>query len=331
VRFCTQYIDLAGGSGAPILVVGTSRSGTTWIGGVISRMIRARSIFEPFILDSEEEIALPHGRRLDWAWFEKDRVLHVDPTLGMASRYYRGIRNILAGRVQSEWTDAEVKRSIYFRRVIKDIRANLLLPYIITIWPQLKVVWVVRNPVEVINSQIAMASRHGWAFDTEYQVVREGAGAGRWLLESLAAMEAAGSVVEKLAHKWCIETALPLRAAVHRHPTVALVSYDALVSDAAAWRSISQLVAGAAWSGPVFESLLESPSRTSRARVEGMNGRSAAIDVLAADDIRRIDGIISRYDVADLLAETHLAGTVLGMARESVPKMLTDASKPPPP
>ena len=53
-----MVIDFLGDLRRSTLVVGTGRSGTTWIGAVISSMTHSRQIFEPFILDENEELAL---------------------------------------------------------------------------------------------------------------------------------------------------------------------------------------------------------------------------------------------------------------------------------
>jgi hypothetical protein len=294
-----MVIDFLGDLRRSTLVVGTGRSGTTWIGAVISGMTRSRQIFEPFVLDDNEELALLKQRRFDAGWLQRYRVLYIDPSAGSASRYFKTIERILGGKIRSRWTDRNVKAGVYRLRVIKDIRANLLLPYIARTWPQLKIVWIVRDAVSVINSQLAMATRHGWAFDKDYEIVGHTGTIDPWLSESLAAMRKVRTQAEKMAHRWCIETMFPFRHAIHRHPSARLVNYDALVGNTESWEPVSRLIAGTVWSGAGFSDILLKPSATSRARFD-QHGGSPRPDSLSTDDVRRIERITESYGAHDL-------------------------------
>ena len=295
-----MLIDLGGDLRRSTLVVGTGRSGTTWIAAVIAAMTRSRQIFEPFVVDENEELALLKQRRFDLGWLQQYRVLYIDPSAGSASRYFKTIEGILRGKIRSRWTDRNVSAGIYSLRVIKDIRANLLLPYIARTWPQLKIVWIVRDAASVINSLLAMATRHGWAFDKDYEIVGQAGTIDPWLSESLAAMRKVRTQAEKMAHRWCIETMFPFRHAVHRHPSARLVSYDALVDNAEGWEPVSRLIADTVWSGAGFSDILPKPSATSRARFD-KHGGSLPRDSLSTDDVRRIERITESYGAHDLL------------------------------
>jgi hypothetical protein len=294
-----MVIDFLGDLRRSTLVVGTGRSGTTWIGAVISSMTHSRQIFEPFILDENEELALLKQQRFDAGWLQRYRVLYIDPSAGSASHYFKTIERILRGKIRSRWTDRNVKAGIYQLRVIKDIRANLLLPYIARTWPQLKIVWIVRDAVSVINSQLAMATRHGWAFDKDYEIVSHVGTIDPWLSESIAAMRKARTQAEKMAHRWCIETMFPFRHAIHRHPSARLVSYDALVDNTKGWEPVSRLIAGTVWSGAGFSDILLRPSATSRSRFDKAGG-SPRPESLSTDDVRRIERITESYGAHDL-------------------------------
>jgi sulfotransferase family protein len=294
-----MLIDLRGDLRRSTLVVGTGRSGTTWIGSVISAMTHSRQIFEPFIVDENEELALPKQRRFNAGWLQQYRVLYIDPGAGSASHYFQTIEGILRGKIRSRWTDRDARSGIYWLRVIKDIRANLLLPYIARTWPQLKIVWIVRDAVSVINSQLAMATRHGWAFDKDYEIVGDAWTIDPWLSESLAAMRKVRTQAEKMAHRWCIETMFPFRHAIHRHPSARLVNYDALVGNTEGWEPVSRLVADTVWSGAGFSDILLKPSTTSRARFD-QHGGSPLHDSLSTDDVRRIERITESYGAHDL-------------------------------
>ncbi|MGH7087686.1 MAG: sulfotransferase [Stellaceae bacterium] len=296
VRF--PILDFGCGAGASTLVVGSPRSGTTWLASVIAEMTGARSVFEPFILDRSGELTLARRGRLDNDWREKDRALLADPFLGRTSRYYQHLKALLCGRVRSEWTDRGVDGGFYRRRVVKGVRTNFLLPYIVKTWPRLKIVWLVRDPVSVVASQVTMA-RLRWGFDGEHELTSEGP-VDPWLMASLGRMHESSSFVERLTHKWCIETRFPLRYAVHLHPNVLLVKYHALKSSAG-WEPISRFGAGVPWSGSNFEELLRRPSSTARVWHDPEAGAEAGLETVSSQDRKTIEAIAASYDLAEFL------------------------------
>jgi hypothetical protein len=277
---------------------------------VIAKMTRARPIFEPLLLDEHLELALATERPFKPDWLQSGRLLYIEPDLGPESRHHAGIESILSGRVRSVWTDRGLSSPRYFRRVIKEIRANLLLPYICRHWPGVRIVWLVRNPVAVVSSQMIMALRYGWTFDKELEVVSDGR-MDPWLSEALTALHGARSLASKLAHRWCIETMVPLRAAIHQHPTVELVSYENLLSGSAAWRPISRLVAGTEWSGDGFQQLLRRPSPTSRVLVERHFRSNTGCDDPSADDMREVERVVHGYGPTALLGPNSVNATFL--------------------
>jgi hypothetical protein len=288
-----MIIDV-GGVSRSILVAGTGRSGTTWIGAVVAAMTRGRLIFEPLFLDEQGQFPVLRTRQLGQAR-PVPRRLYVEPDAGSESRYFRSIDRVLKGRIRSAWTDSDARSGVYRRRVIKDIRVNLLLPYIVRTWPELKIVWV----ESVVASQIAMA-KLGWGFDRRGEAVSEGEIADPWLADAFAAMRRAGTPAEVIAHRWCIETMFPCRHGVHHHHNVRLVSYEALVENQDAWDPVSHLVAGKAWSGPRFARLLRQPSATSRPKVDPLPKEMPEDNGLSHNDIDRIESVVRSYGAANL-------------------------------
>ena len=60
--------------------------------------------------------------------------------------------------------DLEVRPGIYRQRVIKEIRGNLLLGYVKRHWPAVRIVYLVRDPIDVVRSQLQATAR-GMDFD----------------------------------------------------------------------------------------------------------------------------------------------------------------------
>ncbi len=263
-----RLVDVGGDIRSTILVVGSARSGTTWVGSVISTMMRSRQIFEPFVVNENQDLAVLGDLYFDYSWLQKSRVLYIDRNADRRSQYFNPIDKVLRGKFRNKRTDSDLTGRIYRNRVIKAIRANLILPYIASTWPEIKIVWIVRDALSVINSQIAMAKHHGWSFDRDYEIVTGVGGIDAWLSDALAEIEKVSTLPEKLAHRWCIETMFPFQTGVHQLPSTSLVTYDNLVDDIESWQPISQLVAGKVWSGERFSALVKQPSATSRSRVQ---------------------------------------------------------------
>ena len=154
-------LDLAGGPERTVFVAGSARSGTTWVGSVVSSMLRARPIFEPLILNSRGAFAFAHERFPAKADLRRSYQLYIRPSLGPRTPYYEEVGRILAGRVRGPWVDAEARAGLYRERVVKDIRANLYLDWIQEAWPGLRLIWVIRNPLAVIQSQVAHSQQRG--------------------------------------------------------------------------------------------------------------------------------------------------------------------------
>jgi hypothetical protein len=287
-------LDLGSDEAATVLVAGTGRSGTTWVGEIVAAMTRRRTIFEPFLLDTDYEFATLKGRTIDEGRVLRDYQLYIAANAGTTSPFYQPINDILRGRVKNEWCDFGAIPGIYRRRLIKAIRANLFLGYLAQTWPALKIVWVVRDIVDVVGSQVAMV-RRGWKFDWDPNTVfSQEHLIHDWLGKYAPLMNSATTAVERLAHRWCIETIVPFRQGVHDRANVRLVRYKDLTEDAPGWEQISRFVSGNVWSGPMFAELLSRPSTTSRKadliRSGGSNG-----DELSQQEISAIDRVAAAY------------------------------------
>ncbi|MFN8443084.1 MAG: sulfotransferase [Caldilineaceae bacterium] len=74
------------------------------------------------------------------------------------AEYGTSAHTILQGNLRSWWTDRFNGPGSYHRRLIKEIRSNLLLYWLYQRQPQLKVILLLRHPCAVVTSQLAQ----GW-------------------------------------------------------------------------------------------------------------------------------------------------------------------------
>jgi hypothetical protein len=127
-----------------VFLAGVGRSGTTWISDIINYKNEYRYIFEPFH---------PYRVRLvrDFQ-FQYLRPENHEP------RYLEPAKAVLSGRVRSRWTDRANKKIFARKRLIKDIRANLLLKWIHANFPEIPIILLFRHPCAVANSWLKL----GW-------------------------------------------------------------------------------------------------------------------------------------------------------------------------
>lgn len=203
------YVDRDPSLAATTLLAGSGRSGTTWVEEVIDRHHDHRVLFEPLRASEEPSIAgMPHG-------------LYLRPD-DPSPEWRRPVENILRGRVRNRWTDHQNHVLVARRRLVKEIRANPLLPWLATQFPDVRLVWLVRHPLAVAASARSL----GW--DTHLdELVRQPDLVADHLEPLLPVIEAVDGPIERLVAQWCIENLVPFRmlapAQVH------LVFYEELV------------------------------------------------------------------------------------------------------
>ncbi len=241
-----------------VIVAGVGRSGTTWLGDVVSRMINARVIFEPcltdkngnFLIDRQGSVNLQNKYEMPlplWknACFEEHKPV---------------IAHMLFGSIQGGWIDQDVQSGIYSRRVIKMIRANFFVGHLARVWPELKIVYVVRLPHKVVESMLNQEQR-GWNFDWPVHEIRNLATACKdwrhlvnfcnWDQENL---------VDRLAFRWCVETKIALQQ-LDNQPNAMIVRYEDLVRGDQ-WSNVAGFLADRGCRGLPDPALLGKPSKT---------------------------------------------------------------------
>lgn len=128
------------------LLAGMGRSGTTWLGSLINHKREYRVVFEPFY---------PHKVDAAKAF---SYLGYVSPS-NCDTVKFRAAKEILSGNVTGRWIDKENPGICYRKRLIKDIRCNLMLG-----WLQLKfripTIFIIRDPVSVALSWMKLGWGH---------------------------------------------------------------------------------------------------------------------------------------------------------------------------
>ena len=189
------HVDLHDPRGT-VLLAGSGRSGTTWLGRIINHANTYRDVFEPFH---------PHRVRVLAGW-PVMRYLAIDAE---ESEHRAVILQLLAGKVRGPWTDAYNRKAFAKARLIKAIRANLLLGWTRRHCPQLKLLFALRHPCAVAHSRLKL----GWQTHLDQllaqpALMRDHLGPYQERIERAAFY---GDAWDRHLTMWCIENLVPLR------------------------------------------------------------------------------------------------------------------------
>lgn len=186
------HVDLNRDYRRSVFLAGSGRSGTTWLSEIVNHRNDYRYVFEPFYPD----------RVRICKDFRRKQYLRPDDR---REEYLGPARDILSGRVRSLWTDRYNRKLLVRRRLIKDIRANLLLGWLQANFPGMPVVFLLRHPCAVTASRL----RLGWQ-DVLDDTMEQGDLVEDFLRPFEAEIRAARDPFERSVFLWCIENYVPL-------------------------------------------------------------------------------------------------------------------------
>ena len=187
------HVDLGRDHRNTVFLAGSGRSGTTWVSEMINYRNEYRFVFEPF----------HPGKVRVCKNFRRKQYLRPDDR---REEYLGPARTILTGGLRSTWTDRFNRRFVARRRLIKDIRANLLLGWMRANFPGMPVILLLRHPCAVAASRISL----GWR-DNLSETMEQGDLIEDFLLPAEAEIRAARDAFERHVFSWCIENYVPLR------------------------------------------------------------------------------------------------------------------------
>lgn len=174
-------------------LAGVGRSGTTWVAEVINAGNDYRLMFEPFYPDK-----VPVCRE-----FRYRQYLRQDDS---NPKYLSAARAILSGQVRNRWVDKYNARLVASKRLIKDIRANLLLRWLNTQFPEVPVVLLIRHPLAVAVSKL----KSGWGTHLNEFLEQPDLMADH-LAPFEGILRSAETDFDKHIILWCVENYVPLK------------------------------------------------------------------------------------------------------------------------
>ena len=206
-----------------VIVMGSARSGTSWLAETIAQQHRYRLLFEP-----EQETRTKKGKLLCDQYFTEEN------NSKEANHY---LKQVFANRIDCDWiaqsSNRKYKRHLWpfipKKYIIKFVRCNLSAKYINEHF-QVPLIHIIRNPYDVIKSQQRV--KFPWLYDLNHfksqhalvSLVEENFGFN--LAENRKSDE-----VEQLAIRWCLENMIPLNVQEPRQNKSQLVKHEDLRSD----------------------------------------------------------------------------------------------------
>ncbi len=188
------YIDLGKGDHEnSVFLAGSGRSGTTWLSQIINHRRRYRYVFEPF--NPREVVAFRRFRTKQYLRPDDQREEFLEPA-----------RLALTGRLRDPWADRFNGRILARRRLIKDIRANLLLGWMRANFPGMPIILLLRHPCAVVTSRLDLGWKDNLSETMEQQELVED-----FLLPMEAEIRAASDDFERHLFLWCIDNYVPLK------------------------------------------------------------------------------------------------------------------------
>ena len=187
------YVDLGHDHRDSVFLAGSGRAGTTWVSEIINYRGEYRYVFEPF-----------HPGKVDVCKnFRSKQYLRPDDR---REEYLGPARKVLTGGLRSRWTDRFHRKFVARRRLIKDIRANLLLGWMRANFPGMPIILLLRHPCAVVASRLAL----GWK-DNLYETLEQGELVEDFLSPMEPEIRGARDAFERHLFLWCIENYVPLR------------------------------------------------------------------------------------------------------------------------
>jgi hypothetical protein len=191
--FGVLHVDVNRDHWNSVFLAGSGRSGTTWVSEIINYRNRYRLVFEPF-----------HPGKVDICEnFRLKQYLRPDDR---REEYLGAARRVLTGRIRSSWTDRFNRKFVAPRRLIKDIRANLLLGWMRENFPGMPIVLLLRHPCAVAASRLALGWRDNLSETMEQEELVED-----FLGPVETEIRAARNALERHVFSWCIDNYVPLR------------------------------------------------------------------------------------------------------------------------
>jgi hypothetical protein len=268
-----------------IIVMGSARSGTSWLCESLAQAFRYRLLFEP-----DHPIQVPE------ATVFADKKLDKNKDYLKINKF---LKRVFSNRIDSDWIGQNSNRKFKMhlwpiipkKYIIKFIRANLALSYLNENFG-IPIIFLTRNPYDVIASQNRV--KFPWLYDLSlFQEQKE--------LVDLV-FEKTGIHINKdtfcdielLAVRWCIENVIPLKHQNLDLKRTKIIKYEDLKGDFSFFKAICDDFSIEL--APNMEALYTRPSSKTHPKSNIRRG-GAADHLISEIEHNKIKRILNRFEL----------------------------------
>lgn len=229
-----------------IFVAGAPRSGTSWLQDMVNYKQEHRIVFEPFHSKKTKEVKHFHFRQ------------YLSPD-NREERYLAPARDILSGNVRNSWVDNYNKKFFVQKRLVKDVRTNLMLKWIKTTFPEIPIIYIMRHPCAVA------LSRRERGFSTHLNVYLD---QNQLMMDHLKPFEHiinnAKDMFDKHMIMWCIDNYVPLQQFLKGEMHIVFYEHLCIQPNEEIQKIFKFLDTPCDINDPVLQGLIKKPSLLSR-------------------------------------------------------------------
>ena len=240
------YRDRSNPSSTTFLL-SSGRSGSTWLGSMLHSLPGTRMIFEPF--HAEQGIPSLAAHRYEYVPPESD-----------SAQLIADVRILLSQSTWNPWVEQfnPVGRFMYRRRLVKEVRINLLLPLLLRQLNECRFLLLLRHPAAVVQSQVS----GGWQLSPERLFQQADLDGLSWLRD-LQSIELSNDPFERNLVFWAIENRIALDAA--RTAGIPILFYEELCMEPAAHLARLEIFLGASFPASAKKGVAEASWSSSKA------------------------------------------------------------------
>jgi hypothetical protein len=192
-----------------VLITGSPRSGSTWVEEILNFDHQYRLMFEPFHPKKVKQVQNWKFRQ----YFPRNH--HQEQDLTTATK-------ILSGQLRNFWVDQFNSKRIVKERLVKEVRAGLMLSWLRQNFTEMPIIYVIRNPYSVTQSRVNLK------WDTNLNMYLEQNALVRDHLHPfIDIINSAKTLWEKQFVSWCIENYVPLKQ-MTKNDNIHTVFYESL-------------------------------------------------------------------------------------------------------
>lgn len=273
-----------------ILIAGTARSGTTWLGDLIASQIPSRILFEPF-----NPNLVPDYRGFDYFQYMRP---------GTANPEFRAFAHkVFTGKIRNRWIDRQNERIFSDYRLIKEIRINLALKWLYDNFPEIPILYLMRHPCAVVASRMEL----NWATDRDIEpFLSQPDLVEDHLAPFMEIIRNAKTDEEKHAVIWSVSNLVPLKQ--FQPDEIKIVYYENLCTQPEIELPIIFASIGQTYRDTERDAI-NRPSQTTRASsavVDGTDKISAWRKKLSDTQIRNVMRVISAFGLDHVYGDSLL-------------------------